>query len=344
VTPAIHTTLGTGVFPWKHAITNIPVRDEHGTVVDAFLKGESSRFLAAPALAERWDEQTGNRALVGMVGYEPWHLGMIGQGAERPGGDKDDAAWLNIDTNQWISNASHYRLPRALVTTPGLEADLARTDAADGRVDGSWRDNHIIDQPDRVEEVPGFIDYHTRGMERMIQQEGYGADRITDLLFTNYKQIDRNGHYYNMSSDEVDDSIVESDKVLGRLPGFLNRTVGRGSWVIVVTADHGQQPDASAVDGYGINPREVESDIDDRFGDGVTRAVWPTEVFFNEDVMAKDGVSVAEIARFLYRYRLKDSTQRPDIALAGAGRFGPDDRLFQMAIPAHLIPDIACGS
>ncbi|MBA3350662.1 MAG: alkaline phosphatase family protein, partial [Actinobacteria bacterium] len=103
VTPAIHTTLGTGVYPDKHGITGIPVRDEEGTVVDAFLKGESSRFLEVPTLAERWDEANDNRPLVGMVGYEPWHLGMIGKGAEKPGGDKDDAVWLDIETNDWIT-------------------------------------------------------------------------------------------------------------------------------------------------------------------------------------------------------------------------------------------------
>ena len=53
VTPAVHTTLGTGAYPDRHGITGIPVRDEEGTVVDAFLKGESSRFLEVPALAER---------------------------------------------------------------------------------------------------------------------------------------------------------------------------------------------------------------------------------------------------------------------------------------------------
>ncbi|MGH2730533.1 MAG: alkaline phosphatase family protein, partial [Actinomycetota bacterium] len=82
VTPAIHTTLGTGDFPVTHGITAINVRNEEGEVVDAFLKGRSGRFLRVPTFAELWDEQNDNRALVGMVGYEPWHVGMIGKGAE----------------------------------------------------------------------------------------------------------------------------------------------------------------------------------------------------------------------------------------------------------------------
>jgi arylsulfatase A-like enzyme len=342
VTPAVHTTLGTGSFPWQHGITGIPLRDEHGAVVDSFLRGESSRFIRVPTLAERWDARTGNRALVGMVGYEPWHLGMIGQGAERPGGDRDDAAWLNIKTNEWISNDEHYRLPPAILATKGLERDLRATDAADGKVDGAWRDNAILDDPSRAEEVPGFIHYHARALQGLISAEGYGDDNVTDLLFTNFKQIDRDGHYYNMASPEVRDTVVESDEALGRIARFLDRSVGRGNYVVVVTADHGQQPDEAAINGYGIDPNELESDIRAEFGP-VIRGVWPTEAFLHPKVMAARGVTVADVARFIAGYRLRDNSARPDVALIGAGRFNPSDRIFALAVPSHELVNPACA-
>ncbi len=96
------------------------------------------------------------------------------------------------------------------------------------------------------EETPAFIAYHTRAMMNLIQLEGYGADRLTDLLFTNYKQIDRVGHYFNMASEEVHDSLIATDDQLGVILRSLDRIVGRGKWAVVLTADHGQQPDASA--------------------------------------------------------------------------------------------------
>jgi predicted AlkP superfamily pyrophosphatase or phosphodiesterase len=342
VTPAVHTTLGTGDFPWFSGITDVPVLDEQGKVVDSFLNGESSRFMRVPTLAEQWDEQTNNKAKIGMVGYEPWHLGMIGQGAERPGGDKDDAAWLDRETNEWITNAAHYKLPPALPSTPGLQADLRKTDAADGKIDGSWRDNAIIDQRDRIEEVPGFVDYQTLGLERMIKQEGYGKDDVTDLLFTNYKQIDRNAHYYNMAAPEVRDSMVAVDDALPKLVRFLNDDVGRGKWVMIVTADHSTQPDQSAVDGYGIAPKKIAADVNAHFGP-VVQSVWPTQIFLDDSEMAKLGVTQAEISRWLYNYTVRDNAQTPQVAIEGAGKFGPNDRLLQMAIPAHLIPEIRCG-
>jgi hypothetical protein len=342
VTPSVHTTLGTGVFPATHGMTGIPVRYEDGSVGDAFLRGESSRFLRVPTVAELWDERNRNRALVGMVGYEPWHLGMIGKGAERPGGDKDDAVWLDVETNEWITNEEHYELPRAFEDTDGRAESLEASDAQDGEIDDTWRGHEIIDDLDRIEEVPGFITYHVREMMQMIRDEGYGDDAITDLLFTNFKQIDRLGHYFNMASQEVHDAVIESDKQLGVLARFLDRQVGRKRWALVLTADHGQQPDAAAVDGFGIDPRELEEDIDAEFGP-ITEAAWPTEVFLKEEVMAEGDVSVEDVARFLGDYRLADNTQRPDYLVRGAGRFDARDRIFAMAIPSRLLETLDCG-
>lgn len=339
VTPAVHTTLGTGMFPWKHGVTGVPVRDETGTVVDSFLDGESSRFIQVPTLAERWDMQNDGKPLIGMLGYEPWHLGMIGKGAEEPDGDRDHALWLNTETNEWKTN-DFYEAPAA-AELGGLDAYLEELDAADGRVDGAWLDNEILGAPDRWEETPAFIRYHRDVLQEMIRSEGYGDDRITDLLFTNFKQIDRVGHYFNMNSEEVNEALLVTDEVLGDLLRFLDDEVGRGDYVVILTADHGQQPDASDIQGYGIDPNEVRDDLNTEFGE-VVRAVWPTEVFLFEDEMERLGVSIEEIARFLTDYRLEDNLSGSDQVFTG--RFQPDDRLFELAIPARMLETVDCGA
>jgi arylsulfatase A-like enzyme len=344
VTPSVHTTLGTGFFPSTHGITGVPIRDSNGEVVDAFLEGESSRLIEVPTLAERWDEQTNNAARIGMIGYEPWHLGMIGKGAEKPGGDHDDAVWLDVETNEWITNPDHYRAPPVVVDSPGLDSDLAELDAADGRVDDAWGDLEILDDPSRVEETPAFVRYHTRAMIDLINAEGYGSDDVTDLLFTNYKQIDRLGHYFNMASDRVREVLVETDRQLGELVTALDDGVGEGKWVLVVTADHGQQPDAPAIDGFGINPNYLEADIDAHFGANVTRAVWPTEVFLDLEKAESEGVDATEVARYLADYRFADNVRGWEERLGGTGTFAPRDRLFDLAVPSADLAGLRCGS
>jgi arylsulfatase A-like enzyme len=318
------------------------MRDEEGEVVDAFLKGESSRFIQVSTFAERWDAQQNQKAKVAMVGYEPWHLGMIGKGAEVSGADKDNAVWLDIETNEWITNPDHYRLPPSIPATTGLDDYVHELDAADGEVDGAWLDNEILDQPDRLEETPAFIKFHTDAMLNMMRDEGYGDDGVTDLVFTNYKQIDRVGHYFNMKSEEVHDSLVETDEQLGEVADFLDSEYGYGNYVLVVTADHGQQPDAADIEGYGIDPREVEADIDEEFGP-ITRAVWPTEVFLLDEEMEEQDVTVDEVARFLGGYTLADNTEQVDEAIAGAGNLEGSTRLFEMAVPGPLLETVKCA-
>jgi len=339
VTPSVHTTLGTGVFPSTHGITDIPVRDPAtGELVDSFRDGESSALIEVPTIAERWDEQTGNKAKVGMIGYEPWHLGMIGQGAEKSGGDKDDAVWLNTETNEWKSNPDNYNLPSSIADTEGLEEDIAALDAADGQVDESWGDEPILGDRKRWEETPAFIDFHTRALENLIREDGYGKDDVTDLLFTNYKQIDRVGHYFSMASPEVNQSVLRTDEALGDILEMLDEEVGRGEYVVILTADHGQQPNAPEIDGYGINPGELQNDIEAEFGP-VVQQVRPTEIFLDTDALVASGSTLEEVARFVGDYRLDENNTEGE----APGVFSGSSRVMELAIPASMLPALDCS-
>jgi predicted AlkP superfamily pyrophosphatase or phosphodiesterase len=340
VTPSIHTTLGTGRFPAAHGISSVEMRDDNGDVVDAFFDGESARFIKVPTIAELWDEQNDNRALVGMIGHVPWHLGMIGKGAESPGGDRDHAAWLDLESNRWITDQEHYELPTVFEDQSDLPARLNRLDASDGSEDGLWRDVPLDDES-RLEEVPAFTEHHSEKLIEMISAEGYGDDAITDLLFTNFKQIDLLGHYFNMASVQVRDAVAAGDAALGALVDHLDDTVGSGGYVIVVTADHGQQPDEGAVDGYGIDPNELSADLVAEFGP-IVQDVAPTEVFLDEDLLARSDISIEEVARFLGNYRLRDNADGFFEQTFGSGRFSAGDRLLDLAVPATMLSRVSC--
>jgi hypothetical protein len=72
------------------------------------------------------------------------------------------------------------------------------------------------------------------------------------------------------------------------------------------------------------------------------RGVWPTEVFLHPEVLEERDVSVAEIARFIAGYRLRDNTPRPDVALVGAGAFDSGDRIFDLAVPSDILGNLSC--
>lgn len=340
VTPSIHTTLGTGHFPATHGISSVEMRDESGEVVDAFFDGESSRFIQVPTIAELWDKQNGNQALVGMVGHVPWHLGMIGKGAEDAGGDRDHAAWLDEETNAWTTNQEHYEFPSGFDDQADLSGRLDELDRSDGDQDGTWREVPLDDRT-RVEEVPAFTGHHADKLIEMIETEGYGEDQVTDLLFTNFKQIDLLGHYFNMESIQVRDAVVAGDAALSDLVDHLEDTVGSGEYVVIVTADHGQQPDEDAVDGYGIDPNELFADLVSEFGP-VVEDVAPTEIFLDEEELTERGITIEDVARFIADYRLRDNADGIAEQVLGSGEFSAGDRVFELAITAQLLERVSC--
>lgn len=343
VTPAVHTSLGSGTFPRTHGIPLIKMRASDGRIVDSFLDGRSAASVRVPTLAETWDESTGGEALIAMVGYEPWHLGMIGKGAERPGGDRDDAVWTDGATGRWITNDKHYRFPPNFRQRDGLGELVVGLDSDDGRLDGAWGDEDILTDASRVVETPAFARYHAHELEQLIASEGYGDDVVTDLIFTNFKQIDRVGHRFNMASREVSDSIAAADEALGDLVRWLDLRFEQGEYVLILTADHGQQPDAADVAGYAIDPTEVARDIDARFGP-ITQSVLPTELFLHHAEMRSRGIDVEDVARFLGDYRLRENLQGPLARrVAGLG-IGENERLFALTMPGAMLNSFACST
>jgi predicted AlkP superfamily pyrophosphatase or phosphodiesterase len=77
---------------------------------------------------------------------------------------------------------------------------------------------------------------------RAIQAESLGTDAQPDLLAIGFSALDRVGHAYGPHSHEVMDLLVRTDRLLERLFLFLDRRVGLGSTLIVLTADHGVAP------------------------------------------------------------------------------------------------------
>jgi arylsulfatase A-like enzyme len=66
-----------------------------------------------------------------------------------------------------------------------------------------------------------------------------GQDDIADLLAIAVKSVDRVGHDYGPHSMEQLDNLVRIDRELGAFLEFLDGSVGRGRYVVAVSADHG---------------------------------------------------------------------------------------------------------
>jgi len=71
--------------------------------------------------------------------------------------------------------------------------------------------------------------------------EGYdlGNNTVTDFLTINCASTDYVGHKYGPNSIEVEDTYLRLDKDLSAFFSYLDKKVGKGNYLVFLTADHG---------------------------------------------------------------------------------------------------------
>jgi arylsulfatase A-like enzyme len=336
VTPASHATLGTGTWPRTHGIVDIPQR-EAGDIVASF-PGRSPQLLETSTFADLFDRSTGNRAQVGMIAYLFAHLGMMGHGAQMEGGDLDTAVIADGGPGDLITNPSYYSLPSYLQTVPGYEDDIDTVDRVDGKADEKWM-GHDLGLLDIQRHSPVWELYQTRLLKALMTGEGYGDDNVTDLLFVNYKEIDDAGHNWNMLNPEMRSTLRFADDVLGSIEHFLNRTVGKRSWVIALTADHGQAPDPRAVGAWPIRMQVLTKDLAARWRvaeDDLLQDERPVGLWLDAATLDATGISKGDVANWLIDYRLEDNVPVTE-KLSGDYARRAREPVFSAAFPGDAL-------
>ena len=72
-----------------------------------------------------------------------------------------------------------------------------------------------------------------------LKGEQLGLGESTDMLCISYSQTDVIGHEYGTRGERTDAAYLQLDKDLGRLLKALDEQVGKGNYLLFLTADHG---------------------------------------------------------------------------------------------------------
>jgi predicted AlkP superfamily pyrophosphatase or phosphodiesterase len=339
VTAPVHATLGTGAYPRVHGIAENASRLPDGTISDIALERADLRLMRTETLADAWDRSTGNRAWVGVVGYESWHLGMMGRGASAPaGGDADAAVLWDRDENAFWTNTDAYTLPTYLPDFSSFEERLSEVDASDGARDQQWGDVLLDPEAYQFTANPAFAWYSGQVMLRMAEQEPIGQDDVPDLAFFEFKTGDLAGHFWGMESRFFRDVWREQDRMLGELIRTLDRRIGEGRYVLAITADHGQTPIAENYDGLRIDRYELAEDVDERFGS--VEVAQPSDLYMDLDGLRDDGITLEEIARFIGDYRFGEGLPNGFDAESLPAEM-LNERVFAAALPGPFLESLS---
>jgi hypothetical protein len=295
VTACAHATIGTGTFPRQHGITGHNIRDG-ATARKAYREPGNAdpNDIEVPTLADLWHDATG--AWVGQIGYQVWHMGMLGHGGTNRSAD-DLPVGVYFDEpggGGWQPhNPALFRLPDASPGLDVLEARMATFDDPNWDLEFEpWRTTYCC--------VPPIAGYQGDLLEASLANEPIGVGDPS-LLYTTFKSPDYTGHVYGMGSKWEGLMLNAVDAELGRLVDMLERRFP-GEYVLLVTADHGQCPLPDSLGGVRLDPIQLASSIERRFGAGLRTAVQytaPSEVYLDRDALRDAGASVDDVAAAL---------------------------------------------
>ncbi|MGF1581325.1 MAG: alkaline phosphatase family protein [Gemmataceae bacterium] len=114
--------------------------------------------------------------------------------------------------------------------------------------------------------------------KRAIVEHKLGQDSYPDLLTIGFSSNDLVGHCWGPDSHEVFDITMRSDILIQDMLQFLDKKVGRGNYLFIVSADHGVCPipeyrklkekkDAGHVEPRALLAKSLAF-LDDKFGNG----------------------------------------------------------------------------
>ncbi len=103
--------------------------------------------------------------------------------------------------------------------------------------------------------------------EKAVDALKLGNSNGTDFLAVSYSSVDYVGHEFGPRSREIQDILVRLDKDLGNLFAHLDQKIGRGNYVVALSADHGVVPIPeellkAGADAGWLNVEQVQAKIE----------------------------------------------------------------------------------
>ncbi|PZP30181.1 MAG: alkaline phosphatase [Roseateles depolymerans] len=138
-----------------------------------------------------------------------------------------------------------------------------------------------------------------------VQAEGLGRRGVTDILSVSLSSHDYVNHAFGPESRLSHDHMLHLDRHLAAFFEFLDQQVGRGNYVLALTADHGfaDTPEWAVTQGrdagrFSVGPSLaiVNAGLKSRFGvDKLARDFSAAGLLLNERLILESGLNYAEV-------------------------------------------------
>lgn len=286
ITCAGHSTIGTGTFPYRHGMMlnawydraarkTVECTDDPRTTEISYGPfkgmGDSAHYMKAPTLAAQLRDRVHGRTVTMSIKARS-AIGMAGKKA-------DVVLWFD-ERGAWTTSSAYAKRPVPWVQQHIIEhpvlSDLGRrwdkmmplsayqfTDERPGeKPPTGWTSSfpHLLGTPGAKTNASFFShwlrspyadEYLGSLAAAAVDTMHLGSSRAIDFLGISFSALDSVGHNFGPESHEVQDILARLDLTIGRLLDHLDKTVGRGGYVLALSADHGVAGIPEQVPGAG---------------------------------------------------------------------------------------------
>ncbi|WP_224488995.1 alkaline phosphatase PafA [Robertkochia flava] len=171
---------------------------------------------------------------------------------------------------------------------------------------GLWEENGGFDM---IKSTPFGNNITTDFALAALEGEGLGEDDVTDFLAISYSSTDYVGHRYGVKAMETEDTYLRLDRDLERLLKSLDEKVGKGEYLVFLTADHGASYNPRYLEDHKMSggfykTSEMINGLNDfaqrRFGNaGILRYSGYGQVYLNHSVLDSMELDKEKVRRIL---------------------------------------------
>lgn len=243
------------------------------------------------------------------------------------------STWYMKDLPQWIKDFNSQNLPDKLVAN-GWDTLLPINQYTESSPDNSsWEgllgstktptfpySNLAADyqsKKDNIRYTPFGNTLTLKLAEAAVEGEKLGSDNIVDMLAINLASTDYAGHKFGPNSIEVEDVYLRLDKDLAAFFKYLDSKVGKGSYTVFLSADHGASHAVGFLQEHKITTgffgEGMEKDINEKlkakFGvDKLINAVDNYQVYFDRKLLRDNKLELDAVRDFTISELQKNPT------------------------------------
>ena len=222
-----------------------------------------------------------------------------------PAGHMADAAyWFDSKSGNFVSSTYY------MGELPGWVKEANAEHPADRYAGAVWMGRQMPPPGElysALEATPFGNELVAGFAERALASEQLGQRGVTDLLAVSFSSNDYVGHAYGPDSPEVRAISAATDEVLGKLLAAVDRAVGLGNVLVVLTADHGVAPvpevNAARHMPGGRMPEDlIAKTVQEALAGKYGKFDWITSarefmVYLNHELIAVRKLDLAEVER-----------------------------------------------